>query len=550
MPDIVRIWDGNTSELKGYFESRAEIDFTGGIWDMDGRYTIGIKEENGFLVGIIINSAYDDWLPNMVKFKTLKHNSVIRTAWIMRDHSVIIYDEPILHGNNTLIIPTLDRRLGSIRLQRLSPAFPMDFSRDATYFVEMVEAVHPIFILEGMLPDNYDELRAEFLNETSKPIYHTEFQLAAARYRVALRDGHMNTLDIILNLEKGIDLSLIYDAGRLFFAENNDVEVIEIGDVPVSDIIHQIERHHYFENVSMRSLDIPRFVRFELILRLAGAEINENNRVIITLNHSNQISEVEFELIGGISTAIRLERRDYIIRHEIKNDIFYISLSRFVDGEHITEVAEEIARAVENGIWRFIVDVRGNPGGNANVGLRLAEAMGVGVPTPGVIQRISDLALQEQFNNMSLRQLRRRFRLMSFFMPNRMPFGDISVKTDRIVLQPSTKTQNPNNVFVSVLTDKVTFSAATGIGYGIQDGNLGNVIGEPSRNAPNSFANMIYFRLPESRTRARISSTYYMRPNTDADPNTLVPDIMVSADRALEVAIEYLSTLERPEQKP
>jgi hypothetical protein len=307
--------------------------------------------------------------------------------------------------------------------------------------------------------------------------------------------------------------------------------------VDVSEIFYQIERLIYFENDSMRSLRLASFVRFEMILNLAGAEIIEGNSVYITLNENGVVATIKADLEDNI-TGIRYPTRDYIIRHEMIDDIFYISLARFDDGVHITEVVREIRKAIRNGTRKFIIDVRGNPGGLALVIYRLTRAMGIRIPSTGWIMRLSDLTLEGK----SIKQLEILSRLMT---PIRWITNGGTVVNDTLVRQSSTKSRNRHNVFVSVLTDKTSFSASTHLGFAIQDGGLGNVIGEPSSNAPNMFAQVLYFNLPVSRIRVGVSSRYSMRPDVNADPRMLHPDILVPADMALETAVEFLKGLER-----
>jgi len=173
---------------------------------------------------------------------------------------------------------------------------------------------------------------------------------------------------------------------------------------------------------------------------------------------------------------------------------------------------------------------------------RLTGAMGIRIPSTGWVNRLSDLYLEQVFNGRSIKQLERLSRLST---PVRWLSNGGSVVNDTLVRQSSTKSRNRHNVYVSVLTDKSSFSAATILGYLIQDGRLGNVIGEPSSNAPNMFSGELYFHLPVSRMRVRVSSQYNTRPDINADPRMLHPDILVPADMALETAVEFLRELER-----
>ena len=93
-----------------------------------------------------------------------------------------------------------------------------------------------------------------------------------------------------------------------------------------------------------------------------------------------------------------------------------------------------------------------------------------------------------------------------------------------------------------VLTDRTTFSSATMLGVWVQDGKLGTIVGQPSANAPTSYGDMLRIQLPLSNVTLPISYKKFLRPDADADPDTLHPDILTGFDEdALEVALKYLS---------
>ena len=83
----------------------------------------------------------------------------------------------------------------------------------------------------------------------------------------------------------------------------------------------------------------------------------------------------------------------------------------------------------------------------------------------------------------------------------------------------------------------VTFGAL------VQDLGIGNVIGQPSVDAPSSFRGPHRLRLPQSGFTVPWLHVYTPRPNREAPRNILLPDIIVPADEALEVALEFLREL-------
>jgi len=151
----------------------------------------------------------------------------------------------------------------------------MDFSSDALLLVETIEDVHPIFIIDGMLPGYYEEWRAIYLAETAYPMTLTDFGLATRRYLTVLRDGHTSVSTV---LDGGfINMNFIAQDGRLFLAHTPDDEVLEIGGVAVADIFYQIDRHYFSESKAMRMMRYANLTSFESILRVAGAKIEDTS---------------------------------------------------------------------------------------------------------------------------------------------------------------------------------------------------------------------------------------------------------------------------------
>jgi len=147
--------------------------------------------------------------------------------------------------------------------------------------------------------------------------------------------------------------------------------------------------------------------------------------------------------------------------------------------------------------------------------------MGLTVPSFGVMNRISPLLFEQS---------------AFWFLRPLLWFG-----IDYILFEPYIHANNnPNNVFVSVLTDNLTYSSAKLMSTWVADGGFGNIIGGLSRQAPNAFGEIFSFYLPYSNFYVTVSSSQFLRPNVNADPVVLLPDILIDPSYALEVALEYL----------
>jgi len=413
---------------------------------------------------------------------------------------------------------------------------PQSFATDALYLVRLIEQTHPTFIVNGWLPDYYEEIRDEFLEYTqNENLTKLDFAFAAARFITVLRDGHTSGQNVLIGQgEDGLWRPAIFgnllderwaEADNNLYLRNEDGEltetiVTEIGGVPTVHIFTVIDRYFYAENDADRQHNYAAFSRFGDIIARAGGVIADDV-VMLTLYNDGAVSE----------KAVRLEPPepwgglDYIIRHEMKDDVFFIDLRVFIDGSHITEVVQAIEQAVDDGTRKFIIDLRGNGGGASIVGQRLLEAMGITIPSYGSLRRISNHLIS--YTGMFPLHVLRWFGV------------------DYVRIEPYIPVNNnPNNVFVSVLTNSSSYSSATMMGVWVQDGDFGNIVGGASRNAPTSFGDILGFTLPYSGFIGRVSHVLWLRPDVDGEPSILMPDILVDPNDALEAALMYLRNKE------
>ena len=382
------------------------------------------------------------------------------------------------------------------------------FHRDAVLLVNTVEETHPIFIYRAgaLLPSYYRERRSAFITETLQPMTKADFIMAIRRYVAALHDGHMGSWVPLDGLF--LDIPFTVRDNRLFNASN--VEVLRIGGAEVQNIFALVDRHFFAENEIRRNLNHTIFAGYEHILRLAGADISNDGEVTLSLNDG--YSTARFTWYSPNVT--RHPQVDFIIEYRMIGDVFLIDLRLFYfDEPYLTNAVNAIEEAVNNGMRYFIVDLRGNPGGNSTVGVRLLRAMGVSIPGTGVFRRISPLAIEQR------------------------PWEPSDVR--QVEYAPDPTTSNPNNVFVSVLTDVLSTSGATMMATWVQDGRLGNVIGSPPGDAPSMFADMLLFSLPYSGIDLAISYSRFLRPDTNADQNVVLPDILVDSRYALDKALQF-----------
>ena len=307
-----------------------------------------------------------------------------------------------------------------------------------------------------------------------------------------------------------------------------------MGAYPLALLWEVIDEYVFHENFVTRNWQLAMYSQYSAMIERAGGLVTDN-RIVIVVESPGGVEETElyFEMPQPSPAFTTLEDAaawmDFIIRDEmIGGDIFFIDFRSFVLGCHIDETAARIEQAIENGVRKFIVDLRDNGGGFIIAGEQLLAAMGICAPWDGGIRRFNPLIIN------TLRESGRRLPL---------PFPLMRVLTlfaDGITNEPSTHSVNANDVFVSILTNNFTFSAAIVMASWVQDGGFGNIIGAPSGHAPSAFGGVLRFDLPYTRLQVSVSHSRFLRPDVNADQMILWPDIMVDPADALEVAIEYL----------
>ena len=396
----------------------------------------------------------------------------------------------------------------------------VDFSSDARLLVQTIEDTHPIFIIDGMLSADYATIRDEYLRITSDIMTETGFIFATRKYIKVLCDGHMITFGRGWGAELDyFENDLIFRNGSLYLKDElADNELLAIGGVPIAQILALIDEYTYFENEAEKYRQYAIQARERDLLALAGANMSEDS-VELSLrstNGSESKKEISFKKSSYFVELSNRVQYEYIIRTEMMDDVMYIDLRSFTLDKSIDETAEAIKEQISKGTKKFIFNLIGNNGGNSTVGNQLLDAMDITIPSYGGYIRFSELSKGREYEESE---------------------GFLHEKPD------PTTAQNPNDVSIIVLTNANTYSSATMFGIWVQDGNFGKIIGEPSANAPTSFGDILFFQLPVLNIHVAVSYKMFLRPDFNANQNTLIPDILVPAEDALQKALDYLKEL-------
>jgi hypothetical protein len=392
-----------------------------------------------------------------------------------------------------------------------------NYSSDAKLVVSQLEAVHPVFLFYDTI-SGYEEAKSEYIKSTRTRITFTEFRLATLKYTAVLGDGHI-CLGLLSASELSyINIDWVANDGRLYLLDKEkkptDIEITSIGGVPASDVMAQVDIYYAAENEAARQNNYTIFCKQEDMLVMAGCEYISPNIELNTSYGGKFISKfIPINITDLFDTKV-----EYIIRYEMINDVFYVDLRKFRPDKIIDDTAEKIKNAIQSGTKKFIIDIRDNAGGNSNIGEQLLRAMRMTVPSYGMYVRHSKLALKQH---------------------------GYKTKEKSSIYEPDKNTAIPNeDITLLVLTNVNTFSSASIFGVWTQDGKLGKIVGQISRNSPNHYGEMLLIDLPISGIKFIVSCKKFLRPDTEASSDSLIPDIEVPfGEDILAAALNYMASI-------
>ncbi|MHC1747968.1 MAG: S41 family peptidase [Cellulosilyticaceae bacterium] len=391
-----------------------------------------------------------------------------------------------------------------------------EVAEDAKQIIDLVESTHPIF-LEGE-NSKYKAAKEQLHLETQKEMTVGMLQVFINRYLSSLQDGHTQ---IYWQEDGYLEKDFCYRNGKVFVmvpkkdSSNLQAEVKTIGGVPVEKIIEFIKVTFAAENEAGERVKIENYIKYKGIIELAGGNKIVTNTVPIEISVDNQKEDI----ISTIQPYYIDPYKTNTVSFEQMGDVAYIKLGTCEVNRELEAVATSLNQALQRGTHKVIIDVRDNAGGDSSACTRLLETMDMEGGNYGVTLRYSKLAKEQR--------------------------GYVRTKgtwTHRANNQAS----KPNpNIALYVLTNEKTFSSATMLAVWVQDGKLGQVVGQPSGNMPSSYGDVLNYALKNSHLVGQVSHKKWLRPDTTKNnERELVPNVLVASNQdVLEVALDLLSKI-------
>jgi hypothetical protein len=271
--------------------------------------------------------------------------------------------------------------------------------------------------------------------------------------------------------------------------------------------------------------------------------------------------EVVYETPQGVRSHERLETAKrkppsrpwvgYEILADASMGVFWLNRCDPND-EFFSALAAFMREVREHNLQKVVIDLRGNPGGDASVALAVLGSLGLKVDRGFSVEvRVSEqlLHVMPMFAPSAVAPAFQAAGLVApaasaraYTVPGPMVLGLLTQR-----LGDQTLEVVPGRALY-LLTDGGTFSSAALFAGLVRDNDLGTLVGEPTGNSVTFNGSEIEMPVPELDYALHISTARLVRPDSSAGPApTLLPDLRAPQSAAAlshgqDAAIERLRT--------
>ena len=397
--------------------------------------------------------------------------------------------------------------------RRTEPLTKAEATADMDQLIGYIEDVHPVYEdPDSAACQKTDAAKADFqksVRAVGKTISMDDFGALCREYLASIPDLHTDIFgDELFNDvwqdQRRLSTEWRWDNGRLYLLDQNgkqsDRLVTGIGGVSVSKITETIGRMYDAENDVGTAWNNAYYSRFAAILARCGVKTDGPVTLTVTGDGGTEKVQSAFESIPS-----RVQSGEPDAGYYQKGDCFYLDLNQFAESDTVDQAARALNKAVDGGTKKVIWDLRGNPGGNSEVGTYIFRMMRMVPPRGSMHSRASQIA----------------------------PYID---QTNDLHAVP-----NPNIKLV-VLIDEMSCSSSTATAWKVQDGKLGILMGRTPIQAPDSYGNNTFKKeLKYSSFIVEIATASYTRADQKANLKEVVPDIAVPfGEDELQAAFDYL----------
>lgn len=370
-------------------------------------------------------------------------------------------------------------------------------TEDRNELVENTENAQPYFEIKEI--DGYEAAKQKFLSAGINTA--GDFYFAAAEYLAVFNDLHTTAISAFTEY---------LTFGLKYYTENNKLmyfpygdgagafELAKINGVSVLEIIGK------YTSTENENTVANNFARLRICEFLKRAGIEWEDSLVFTYKNPNGTTFDVTHAILENSTDNSSETPKNFEAEITDENVLYVYARAMSDDGSYNECINFIGNAINNGIKKAVIDVRGNGGGSDGFSYGILRALGFEFSNAGFSVRYSKATAK--------------------YMGTWRKSGFVEKR------QFEYKSKNNYGVELKVFCDELTASAAMAVVNQCRYSGLGQVLGRMPGQNTNFCGNRIIFQLPHSKVAYMLPLSYsYFKLNGEKAPDKFIPDTEVPA---------------------
>lgn len=381
-----------------------------------------------------------------------------------------------------------------------------EMEEDLDYLIDRMENVHPK--TRNGLNDKQKEKIQSIKMDIQKPLLAKEFYFQVNALINTLEDAHSTMF--FIETEDCFRAHFIWISDGLYINEDLDMakkgdQVIKIGDLTVNQILEKMRCIVPAENDYWIKKRSESYLQKKSILEYLG--VVDDSEVKLILRRGDDIIQTSVGFLN-IFDEISTKQKMFWNVDEV-NNYGYFRFDTCTNNEVYKEAVNSFFNEVKNNsIENVVVDLRHNMGGDSTV----------------INTFLNQIAVEEiKAFSSGIRYSKEAKAEIGYFPISGFKNFDDYYET----LNDKDMLNDRYNGHLYVLTSNVTFSSANWFAVIVRDNDLGSIVGEPTGNAPNSYGDVLEFKLPHSGFAFQLSHKIFYRPNHEIEESMLDPDILI-----------------------
>lgn len=382
------------------------------------------------------------------------------------------------------------------------------YKTDAEQLVTAVRDAHPAFVVNGLLPLEYEDAEKDFLKKAGKAKNITDFESAVQDYLASLNDGRtaisQNSLtdsDIPQNLgEYTLNFNYGARADKLYLADENgeltDSEILTVGGIEASKIFSVLSELFPCDIPAAKADIRTKYALDKGILALCGCDVTAPETEIVCSGKTFNAAFTDIAPQNGCAAQKTAAAK-------MIDDIFYADIKSFYTNDtDFAAVLEQAREYTQNGGKKVIIDVRENIGGSRENIALLFDSLGLTLPASESVVR----------------------------------YG---ADSEAAAAENDSKAAKENkSIDLAVICGENTSGEAVGLCTAVKDSGIGVVYGHAPHDPPCFYYKSVKYVLPNTKISVKISSAYRFRPDSSNHQEIFVPNNIVFDGDPLQYTLE------------